>query len=201
MTNLNLDPAQIAGLSDEDRDRMLLELLRQQQQTKGDDHQKVEDALLLLKLRPKIAVETYNPLTRRTDKRIQDRKLWDVGIIDPLANEDQPHRPQVVRVVAQPSGEVLFERTDVLPLPVQGAPVAVGNYSIGQTDPGDPGDDVTRLLAKLRQRPELRKALAELLDDDGGAGEGGDPAPPPSNPIPEPTPARTPARAGGRKGG
>lgn len=113
------------GMTPEERDRTLRDLLRQQQTAGGDDTRKIEDANLLLRMRPKVMVTTYIPLTRRFADRQQDRKVWDLGIIDPLADEDIPGRPQIVRVVSVPDGDVLFERDQVLGLPGVAEPVRV----------------------------------------------------------------------------
>lgn len=122
----------IDQMSPDERDRTLRDLLRQQQTAGGDDTRKIEDALLLLRLRPKVKVTTYIPLTRRYAERNQDRKVWDLGIIDPLADEDIPGRPQIVRVESVPDGEVLFERETVLGMPGLAEPVHVAVPPAGQ---------------------------------------------------------------------
>src|SRR6266487_3518361 len=106
----------LANLSPEERNEMLLSLATQQQRNQADDNSqtKIEDALLLLRLRPKIRVTTFYPRTGRSADTLQDRKVWDQGVIDPLANEDQPDRPQIVKVVTVPDDEILFERDEVM---------------------------------------------------------------------------------------
>lgn len=113
------------GMTEDERDRTLRDLLRQQQSSGGDDVRKIEDANLLLRMRPKVKVTTYIPLTRRFAERNQDRKVWDLGIIDPLADEDIPGRPQIVRVESVPDGDVLFQRESVLGMPGVAEPVRV----------------------------------------------------------------------------
>ena len=115
----------IADMTPEERDRTLRDLLRQAQNAQGDDSRKIEDANLLLRLRPKVQVTTYIPMTRRYAQRLQDRKVWDQGIIDPLADEDIPGRPQIIKVETHPDGEVLFERDSVLGMPGTAEPVHV----------------------------------------------------------------------------
>lgn len=171
----SIDEATLAALPPDQKDSLLAELLRQQRQARGDDNRKVEDAVLILKLRPKIVVTTFNPITRRSDVREQDRKLWDVGIIDPLFNADDPYRPQIVKVVDKNTGAVLFEREAILPPPTQGAPVpwsglaqgfpgvAHGNVAQPTVPAAQPSGAVADLIAKLAARPDLLEKLGALV--------------------------------------
>ena len=196
----------IADMSPEERDRTLRDLLHQQQTAQGDDTRKIEDANLLLRLRPKVLVTTYIPLTKRYAQRLQDRKVWDKGIIDPLADEDIPGRPQIIRVETQPDGEVLFSRDEVLGMPGTSQPVHVQVPPPDQrrmvppapvgVEAGDEADEEVEAAGPVTVPVDpqvLSDMLARLesLEEENARLRAGQP--------PEPEPLSAPAKAADRR--
>lgn len=175
----------LAGMTDQQKEELLLQMAEGMRP--GDDDAgrgRVQSADAILALRPKVEVWTLLPRTGRIDKRQQDRKVWDTpGVLDPMANEDMPDRPQIIKVIDMTTGETLFERDTVMSQPTPGQPVsvAVGQYQPGvqvhamqaAPIPADPAALAQAMVALLRSDPELRRAVVEMADAEEGASEGG----------------------------
>jgi hypothetical protein len=157
-TSLDLD-----SMSPDEMREALAKIARQQSTSEETGEPKIKDALLALRLRPKVMVTTYIPRGRtggyRIDRRPQDIKVWERGIIDPHANEEFPDRPQLVLVedLSKPVGspERFPYRNDALldeyPMPEQGT-VARRRPDFDQTGPqAAPAMDVEQLKAMLLQ--------------------------------------------------
>jgi hypothetical protein len=171
--------ARLAGMTEEQKNHLLLELAEGMRP--GDDDQgkgRVQSAEAILALRPKVEVWTLLPRTGRIDKRRQDRKVWDTpGVLDPMASEDMPDRPQIIKVIDLQDGSVLFERDTVMGQPTPGQPVPI--YAGGRSLP-PPGvqahamgpvtdtDLAARMVALLKGNPELRQAVVEMADETDG---------------------------------
>jgi hypothetical protein len=175
----------LTGMTQEQKDRLLLELAEGMRA--GDDDQgrgRVQSAEAILALRPKVEVWTLMPRTGRVDKRPQDRKVWDTpGVMDPYANEDQPDRPQIIKVIDLRDGTILFERETVLGQPQPGQPVAVGGQQPGQAlvqqhmmGPVSDDDLAARMVGLLKSNPDLRRAVVEMADELEDANDDAGPA-------------------------
>jgi hypothetical protein len=166
--------ARLEQMTPEQQRDLLLELANATRP--GDDlgAVRIQDADVIWKMRPKVEVWTYLPRTGRTDKRQQDRKVWDTpGVLDPYATEDMPDRPQIVKVIDLTDGTVLFERDEVLAQPRPGGHVRVGRDQLG----GESDTDLAaRMVALLRSNPTLRKAVVDMTNDDDDDAR---PTPPP----------------------
>lgn len=119
----------LAHLTPEQRDRMLAQLLSASSGDPNDPgNNKIEDANLLLSLRPKVLITEINPRTRRIYTRVQDRKQWDNGLFNPLAHEDDPNWPQTIKVevVGADPPEIIYEAEAVVGPPTEGEAIRIG---------------------------------------------------------------------------